>query len=71
MNASEQLESKCPASLPRKRKMIAFVWLLCPVMDERAKQQVATRGSTVVPVSLSITLWLPVKTMVLQFMVFL
>ena len=44
---------------------------LSGVMDERAKQQVATRGSTVVAVSLSITLWLAVKTMVLQFMVFL
>lgn len=40
-------------------------------MDERAMQQVATRGCTVVAVSLSITLWLAVKTMVLQFMVFL
>lgn len=40
-------------------------------MDERAMQQVATRGSTVVAVSLSITLWLAVKTLVLQFMVFL
>lgn len=44
---------------------------LSGVMDERAMQQVATRGCTVVAVSLSITLWLAVKTMVLQFMVFL
>jgi hypothetical protein len=42
---------------------------LSSVMDERAIQQAATRGSTLAAVSSSITPWLGVKPMVLEFMV--
>lgn len=58
-----------PPESSLEEKVTVCVAPLSSVMDEMAIQQATTRGSTVASVSFSITSWLAVKPMLLEFMV--